>query len=132
MNKNLKIIIYGVLVWLIPFAISFVVFPLKTSMRPLFESIMPLVLSMVVITLAYYYLKNLESDYVKEGFLMGILWYIINITIDLFMFMPASPMQMSFLNYMMDIGLTYVMIPVITLGMGFMAYNKSDKVVEVK
>ncbi|MDO9044940.1 MAG: hypothetical protein Q7U35_06505 [Methanobacteriaceae archaeon] len=132
MNKNLKIILYGFLVWMIPFAISFVVFPLKTSMRPFFESIMPLVLSMVVITLAYYYLKDLESNFVKEGFLMGILWFIINIAIDLLMFMPASPMQMSFLNYMMDIGLTYVMVPVITLGMGFMADNKSDKVVEVK
>ncbi|MDP3034702.1 MAG: hypothetical protein Q8M97_06275 [Methanobacteriaceae archaeon] len=129
MNKNLKIILYGFLVWLIPFAISFVVFPLKTSMRPLFESIMPLVLSMVVITLAYYYLKDLESDFVKEGFFMGILWFIINITIDLFMFMPASPMQMSFADYMMDIGLIYVMIPVITLGMAFMADNKSAKII---
>ena len=132
MNKNLKIILYGVLVWLIPFAVSFVVFPLKTSMRPLFESIMPLVLSIVVITLAYYYFKNLNSDFVKEGLIIGISWYIINITLDLFLFMPASPMQMSFADYMMDIGLTYVMIPAITLGMGFMAHNKSAKIVEVK
>lgn len=132
MNKNLKIILYGVFVWLIPFAVSFVVFPLKTSMRPLFESIMPLVLSIVVITLAYYYFKNLNSDFVKEGLIIGISWYIINITLDLFLFMPASPMQMSFADYMMDIGLTYVMIPAITLGMGFMAHNKSAKIVEVK
>lgn len=132
MNKNLKIILYGVLVWLIPFAVSFVVFPLKTSMRPLFESIMPLVLSIVVITLAYYYFKNLNSDFVKEGLIIGISWYIINITLDLFLFMPASPMQMNFADYIMDIGLTYVMIPAITLGMGFMAHNKSAKIVEVK
>jgi hypothetical protein len=132
MNKNLKIVLYGFLVWLIPFAISFVVFPLKTSMRPLFESIMPLVLSIVVITLAYYYLKNLDSDFVKEGLIIGISWYIINIVIDLFMFMPTSPMQMSFPDYMMDIGLTYVMIPIMTLGMGFMANNKSTKIMGVK
>jgi hypothetical protein len=132
MNKNLKIILYGFLVWLIPFAVSFIVFPLKTSMRPLFESIMPLVLSMVVITLVYYYFKNLNSDFVKEGLIIGISWYIINIIIDLFMFMPASPMQMSFADYMMDIGLTYVMIPVITLGMGCMANNKSARIMRVK
>lgn len=125
MNKNLKIILYGVLVWLIPFAVSFIVFPLRTTMRPLFESIMPLVLSIVVITLAYYYIKNLDSNFVKEGFIIGISWYIINIAMDLFLFMPASPMHMSFVDYMMDIGLTYVMIPVITIGMGFMADNKS-------
>lgn len=125
MNKNSKLILYGFLVWLIPFAVSFIVFPLRTTMRPLFESIMPLVLSIVVITLAYYYIKNLDSNFVKEGFLIGISWYIINIAIDLFLFMPASPMHMSFVDYMMDIGLTYVMIPVITIGMGFMADNKS-------
>lgn len=125
MNKNSKLILYGFLVWLIPFAVSFIVFPLRTTMRPLFESIMLLVLSIVVITLAYYYIKNLDSNFVKEGFLIGISWYIINIAIDLFLFMPASPMHMSFVDYMMDIGLTYVMIPVITIGMGFMADNKS-------
>jgi hypothetical protein len=35
--------------------------------------------------------------------------------------MPSSPMQMSFTNYMMDIGLTYLIIPIVTIGMGYMA-----------
>ncbi|MGB9937499.1 MAG: hypothetical protein ACPK7O_07240 [Methanobacterium sp.] len=126
MNKSLKILSYGFLVWLIPFLISFVIFPLKTSMRPLFESIMPLILSIVVITLIYYYLKNINGDYAKEGVLIGIIWFIINIAIDLLMFLPSSPMQMGFLDYLMDIGLTYVIIPVITTGMGLMASSKSD------
>lgn len=127
MNKYLKIAIFGFLVWLIPFAVSFIVFPLKTTMRPLFESIMPLVLTIVVISLAYYYINTLDVNYVKEGFLIGIIWFIINIAIDLFMFLPASPMQMSFPDYMMDIGLTYVIIPVITIGMGYMANSKSAR-----
>lgn len=93
-------------------------------MRPLFESIMPLVLTIVVIVLAYYYLKNLDVNYIKEGILIGIIWFIINIAIDLFMFLPPSPMQLSLADYMMDIGLTYVIIPVITTGMGYMADNK--------
>ncbi|MGF7119468.1 hypothetical protein [Methanobacterium oryzae] len=121
MNKYLKIAIFGFLVWLIPFAVSFIIFPLKTTMRPLFESIMPLVLTIIVITLAYYYIKNLDANFVKEGLLIGIIWFIISIVIDLFMFLPASPMQMNFADYMMDIGLTYVIIPVITIGMGLMA-----------
>jgi uncharacterized membrane protein YpjA len=86
---------------------------------------MPLILTIVVITLAYYYLKNIDDNYVKEGVLIGIIWFIINIAIDLFMFLPPSPMQMSFADYMMDIGLTYVIIPVITIGMGLMADNKA-------
>ena len=127
MNKYLKIIIFGFLVWLVPFAVSFLVFPLKTSIRPLFESIMPLILSIVVITLTYYYMKNLNVNFVKEGIVIGIAWYIINIAIDLVMFLPESPMHMNFVDYMMDIGLTYVMIPVITIGMGYLLSSKLEK-----
>jgi len=123
-NKNLKIILFGFLVWLIPFLVAFVIFPLRASMRPLFESIMPLTLTIVVVILAYYYLKNIKANFVKESVIIGFTWFIIDIAIDLVMFLPASPMQMSLGDYMMDIGLTYVMIPVITIGMGYMAKNK--------
>lgn len=126
MNKNLKMILFGFLVWLIPFVVSFVVFPLKDTTRPLFESIMPLVLTITVIVLAYYYLKNLDAKSVKKGVIAGLVWFIISIIIDMVLFLPASPMQMGFADYIMDIGLTYVMIPVITVGMGYMAQNKAQ------
>ena len=126
MNKNLKIVIFGLMVWLVPFLVSFMVFPIKDSMRPLFESIMPLILTIVVVTLSFYYMKNLDANFVKEGILIGFAWYIINIAIDLVMFLPESPMHMGFADYMMDIGLTYVMIPVITIGMGFLLDAKSS------
>lgn len=127
MNKYLKIVIFGFLVWLIPFTVSFLVFPLKASMRPLFESIMPLILTIVVITLTYCYMKNINANFVREGIVIGIAWYIINIVIDLVMFLPESPMHMSFADYMVDIGLTYVMIPVITIGMGYLLSSKLEK-----
>jgi len=31
MNKNLKIVLYGFLVWLIPFAVSFFIYSLKKT-----------------------------------------------------------------------------------------------------
>jgi hypothetical protein len=125
MNKNLKIVLFGFLVWLVPFLVSFVVFPLKDSNRALFESIMPLVLTVVVTTLAYYYLKDINLEYLKNGLIIGVVWYIVSIVIDLCLFMPASPMHMSFGDYMMDIGLTYFIIPVITVGMALIAQNKA-------
>lgn len=126
MNKYLKISIFGILVWLIPFIVSFFIYPLKTEGNPLFESIMPLTLTIIVITLAYLYLKNPEINLIKDGVMMGVIWFVICIAIDLVMFLPPSPIQMTLTNYMMDIGITYLMIPVITIGMGFMA-EKSKK-----
>lgn len=84
---------------------------------------MPLTITIIVVVLAYLYLKNLKTDFIKEGALIGGCWFVINIAIDLVMFLPASPMQMTLTNYMMDIGVTYLMIPIITIGMGHMAEN---------
>ncbi len=125
MNKYLKIILFGVLVWLVPFVVSFFIYPLKTSENPLFESIMSLILTVIVVVLAYFYLKTLESNFIKEGVTIGTAWFVINIAIDLVMFLPPSPMQMSLVNYLMDIGITYLIIPVVTIGMGCLAANKA-------
>jgi hypothetical protein len=45
MTSLRKALFYGVLVWLIPFAVAFLIFPLRQSARPLFESIMPVALA---------------------------------------------------------------------------------------
>ena len=125
MNKYLKMVIFGFLDWLVPFIISFFIYPLKTAGSPLFESIMPLAISVIVVTLAYAYLKNIETDLIREGVIIGAVWFIISIAIDLVLFLPPSPMQMSFVNYMEDIGITYLMIPIITIGLSLMANKRS-------
>lgn len=102
MYKYLKLVLFGFVLWLIPFAASFVIFPFKATMRPLFESIMPLILTITVIILVYYYLKNLDANFAKEGAIAGIVWFISFIIIDLTLFLPVSPLQMSFTEYMMD------------------------------
>lgn len=126
MNKYLKIVLFGFLVWLVPFVVSFFIYPLKTAGSPLFESIMPLVITIIVVALTFLYLKSIETSFIKEGFIIGAVWFILNIAIDLILFLPPSPMQMTLTNYMMDIGITYLMIPVITIGMGYMADNKAQ------
>lgn len=126
MNKYLKICLFGFLVWLIPFLVSFLIFPLRESdsYRPLFESIMPVVITISVVFLSVLYFKKLEKDYLNESIIVGIVWLVISIIIDLIMFLPESPMQMSFVNYMMDIGITYLIIPTIVIGVGYFIEKK--------
>ena len=40
MNRVIKIVGFGFLMWLVPFIVSLIIYPLKTSFNPLFESIM--------------------------------------------------------------------------------------------
>lgn len=92
MNEQIfKIVFYGFLVWLVPFIVSFFIYPLKTAGNPLFESIMPLVITLMVVTLSYQYLKTLKTDLIREGIIIGIVWFVINIAIDMVLFLPASP-----------------------------------------
>ena len=52
--------------------------------------------------------------------MIGVVWFLISVMIDLFLFLPPSPMQMSITGYFMDIGITYLIIPIITIGMGYL------------
>jgi len=126
LDRYIKIIIYGFLVWLVPFAVSFMIYPLKTPMYPLFESISSVVIAIATVFFSYYYLKNTIDNYVTEGIIIGLVWFIICIALDLVMFIPPSPMQMSLTNYMTSIGPKYLIIPAVTIGMGYMSRNKRN------
>jgi hypothetical protein len=124
MNKYIRLVGFGFLIWLIPFLVSFVIFPLKSSDRPLFESIMPVTLVLAVMVFSVLYFKKGEKQSLTEGAIVGIVWFIISILIDLLLFLPPSPMQMSFIDYMMDIGLTYLIILIIPIGIGTLIHKK--------
>ena len=119
MNKYLKICLFGFLIWLIPFIVSFLIFGLHEDHRSLFESTMAVAVTLSVVLFSVLYFKTVDKDYIKEGVIIGMIWLIINLILDLIiMVLLESPMQMSIGDYMMDIGLTYVIIPVITIGFG--------------
>jgi hypothetical protein len=124
MNKFLKVIAFGFLTWLIPFVISFFVFPLRASQRPFFETIMAVTVTATAVVFSILYFRRIKYGFLREGVLIGIAWFIINIVIDLLLFMPDSPMQMSFAGYMMDIGLTYLIFPIVALGFGYLLDQK--------
>lgn len=129
MNRIIKILGYGFLMWLLPFLVSLVIFPIKLSMTPLFESLMPVIISITLISLLILYFRGIETNFLKETVILGISWFLISICIDLILFLPPSPMQMSFTNYMMDIGITYIMIPVIAIGVGYMMTNTNVNII---
>ena len=117
MNRYLKIGLFGFLLWLIPFAVSVLIFPLRMSQRPLFESIMPVVIAIWTVFFSILYLSGKKSDLLKEGILIGIAWLLISIVLDLMIFIEGS-IKMPLWDYVADIAVTYLMIPTITSGFG--------------
>jgi hypothetical protein len=88
---------------------------------------MPLVITISVVIFSYLYFKNVATNIKAEGAKLGVVFLLISLVIDLIMFMPNSPMHMSLPDYVADIGLTYLMIPVITVGMAYAIDREKNK-----
>lgn len=124
MRSIKKGILFGFLVWVIPFVVAILIFPIRNNDRPLFESIMPVVVVLCVVIFACLYFQKLQGRLLREGIILGVVWLAISLVLDLILFMPDSPMHMSFIDYLKDIGLTYLMIPAITIGFGYLLEKK--------
>jgi hypothetical protein len=118
MAARRKAILFGFLVWLAAFAAAFLIYPIRESSRPLFESIMPVVVAMATAACAVLYFRGVSRSYGREGLVLGCLWLAMNWLIDMPLMLAGGPMQMTVGQYVADIGLTYLVIPAITVGIG--------------
>jgi uncharacterized membrane protein YpjA len=120
MSSPRRSVVYGFLIWLVPLIVSFVIFGWHESERPLFESIMAVAVTATTAVLGIFYLRSVTRDFLREGIAIGVTWYVIAVVIDLLMFMwGPEDMRMTFADYMKDIGITYLIIPVVTIALGY-------------
>jgi uncharacterized membrane protein YpjA len=117
---------YGFLVWLLTLLVSMVVFPLKKSTPALFDSIMPVVLSLFAVIFVTRYFRSGPKGPLSEGVWLGAIWLAMNLLLDLPLF-SHGPMKMTLADYMADIGLTYLILPIITVGVGIQAARRTER-----
>ncbi|MEL7671228.1 hypothetical protein [Methanobacterium sp.] len=116
MNKNAKIINYGLLVWLIPSLITVILGSFIAAMN-IFEIVSALAIAVTVIVFSYFYFRGITKNFIKEGVLIGIIWLIINIVLDIILILLGIS-QLTLTNYAMYVAPLYVIIPAITSGLG--------------
>ena len=101
--------------WLIPFVLSFLVFPIKKQNAPLFETLMALTVLATAGALLPVYFRG-RAVTVREGLAVGLLWCAVNLILDYPLF-AYGPMKMPPSVYYSEIGLTYLTFP----AFGFLA-----------
>lgn len=111
---------FAVAAGFIPLVISICVYGLKQSSEPLFNATMDIVLTSTIVALAIWYLRLSPTRPIKQGTKIGLLWMIACWLLDSLMF-SHGPMQMSFNQYVTEIGVGYIVIPIITIGLGIAA-----------
>ncbi|MBB6402340.1 hypothetical protein HNP92_001662 [Methanococcus maripaludis] len=117
----LKCGFFGLLTWLIPFLLSFLFYSENEGLLIdifLFKSIMIVISGLVGVSLLIMYFKDIKKDYLIEGIFVGVSWLIINLILDILILIPMS--GMTYLTYFSQIGLRYLIIPTISISMGFL------------
>ena len=124
MNKTVKMILFGFLVWLIPFVVSIFFYTKDGKLLIdifLFKSIMIVTGSINGAVLLILYFKKITKDYLKEGIIVGVSWLLISYVLDFAILLPMSKMSVG--TYFTQIGLTYLAIPTMSITVG-MVKNK--------
>ncbi|HEY5600496.1 MAG TPA: hypothetical protein VIK81_00225 [Patescibacteria group bacterium] len=120
-----KAILFGIGAWAFTFIVAMAAFGLRQNERVLFESIMPVALVLSTITASALYLKTVKSRQFYIGFCLGLIFLIVNLVLDSLLF-SWGPMKMLIIDYLKDIGVAYLLIPIIPSGMGYLL-EKSGK-----
>lgn len=128
MKNYFKIVLFGFLTWLVPFVVSFFFFTPDHTLaidEGLFKSIMIIVGSLTGAVLLVRYFKNITSDYVRHGVIVGLVWLAINLALDFLVLIPMSHMAVG--AYFSQIGLRYLTIPIMTILAGYiLARHEND------
>ena len=124
MKKYLKNVLYGFLAWLIPFVASLFFYSKEglTIDIFLFKSIMIVVGSISAAILLVLYFKKISTAYLKEGIMVGMVWFGINILLDLLILIPISGMSIA--DYFTRIGISYLVMPAMSIAVGKSLENK--------
>lgn len=109
-----RVIGYGVLVWLVPFAVSFIIFGIHESNRALFESVVTVVAVVTEVILALTYFRGAGQSGLSAGLAVGVAWMVVSIVIDLPIFLAVF--KMPLVDYIADIAVSYLAMPAITAG----------------
>ena len=108
-----RAILLGLLSWIVPFVVSFAVFPLKKANAPLFSTLMFLVVLVIAGALFNLYFRK-RAVSIREAAAVGTPWLAINLVCDYPMF-AYGPMMMTALGYYSEIGLVYLTFPIFAM-----------------
>ena len=113
-----KVFLFGFLLWLSVLIVAMLMVRIRETDQIFFESLIAITLAFFTGLYATIYFKKVEANQFRLGFIVGIIWMSVSLLLDYPVF-ALGPMKMGFEQYLKDIGLTYIMIPVITSWMGY-------------
>ncbi|MBN2121995.1 hypothetical protein JW721_02975 [Candidatus Micrarchaeota archaeon] len=123
-----KLLLFGAISWLVPFVLAFAFYTPEGELAiniSTFKAIMVISGGIVGAILFVKYFKGVKSAYLKEGAIAGGAWLAINLLLDILTLVMAFGMSLG--DYLSQIGLSYLMIPIMGIAMGAAIENAKKK-----
>ncbi|MCT8334137.1 hypothetical protein NUH30_10675 [Leptospira sp. 85282-16] len=118
---------FGFMSWFVPFFISIFFFSKEGSLQIdlfLFKTIMIVVGSLSGCFLLFRYFLLVDSNYIKEGIIIGISWILLNWILDILILLPMSKMPIEV--YFIQIGFRYLSILFFAITLGAILEKKTQ------
>lgn len=119
MRPVLRIVFFGVCVWAVPFALGMLLFPLQQTVPELFDTLMSVGVCTAAVLFGVLTVGKQAGVTSKNALAIGFIWAIICLAIDIPIFVVG--MGMNLLTYMADIGVTYLILPIVLVGLAFVS-----------
>lgn len=114
MGSAIRIILLGLLIWAVPFGLGMVIFPVVPPVSALFDTIMVVTLAGTTAIASVIHVSRLKEASLDDGLRAGSIWMLMSLLCDVPFFILGPEMtRMDPVDYMADVGLSYIMIPLI-------------------
>jgi hypothetical protein len=122
LNKNIKITLIGAIVWLGTFVVRAFLFTPEGN--PSFNVLLTQNIFFITQTLfamlaLLYYMKGLQHNFIREGVVIGIIWFVVSCLLDFAILMPLF--NIKFDAWLLEIMPSYFALPILSIGGGAMA-----------
>lgn len=119
-------IIFGILIWVITFVAAQLLNPIFTNHLPNINIIVPIIMNITTLFFGIVYIRNIDTNEVVEGFLVGVIFIVVDIICDYaFIIVPHTP-NYIFTYYQLHITSTIILTLLITTFLGYLAQMNID------
>ncbi len=127
MRDNVRVFLYGILTWLIPFLLAIPLYSGGELLidQQLFKSIMIIAGSLTGAILIIHLFSVMTWEYMTAGYITAVSWLFINWALDILILLPLNGLDL--ISYTFQIGLRYLVIPVMTIMAGVVADHAAKK-----
>ena len=119
-------VIFGILVWFLSYFFSEILNPIFIKYIPYNQIAIPLVIIIVTGFFGILYIRNIDTNEVVEGILLGMIFIIIDIILDYLFFIILGFPSVIFENYLYHLVSMITLTLLITTFLGYLAQMKID------